>query len=529
MHSTTPQHGRTLRLALSSRSPLLPTMIIVLAILAATRASPIGKPSPLLSLDQLSAPSCDDPKACRSLWDIIRSCAITILLCTWVSVHPNIPSPQERWPRVTVRRIGLMLAALFVPEIMIAWALRQRQAAVALAEKHKDDGWTTTHGFFAIMGGFMEYEGNRAVRVLLPEQLKSYSLTGNGDFPRIAKEEIEDRSKGDVISKTVVILQTGWFVMQCIARGVRHLPITELELVTVAFAALNFVMYLLWWDKPLNVQRGVRVYKKRDTEQAIDDGDVEDTSSVGFWGTLGDSLLEFPATIVRGPLTTHASFVYRRRPESTEEPVDDGLVEAPSSVGFWGALCHSLSELPAAIVRGPLTANVHLHHTPWLWRVLSWPILKPSSILMGEDGHPEYENLKRINTFYPNSWPAGRAHAFAMFIVIAVASVFGGIHCIGWSFTFPSSIEQTLWRFSSVFIAVIPILMIPVTYALDGVEFAAGPWCYLWPIINWIFLTLPNVYMLGRLVLLVLPFLTLRSLPPAAYSAVHWTSFIPHI
>ncbi|KAI9435211.1 hypothetical protein F5148DRAFT_1304897, partial [Russula earlei] len=154
----------------------------------------------------------------RSLRDIIWSCAVTILLCIWVSVHPNIPSPDEKWPRVTVRRIGLMLAALFAPEIMIGWALRQRQTAAILAEMNKltiaDEGWTITHGHFAIMGGFMEYEGNRPVRVLLPGQLESYSLTGNGDFPRIAKEEIEDKSKGDIISKALVILQTGWFVTQ---------------------------------------------------------------------------------------------------------------------------------------------------------------------------------------------------------------------------------------------------------------------------------------------------------------------------
>ncbi|KAI9459826.1 hypothetical protein F5148DRAFT_961686, partial [Russula earlei] len=51
--------------------------------------------------------------------------------------------------------------------------------------------------------------------------------------------------------KSLVVLQTGWFVTQCIARGAQDPSITELELVTVAFASLNFVMCLLWWDKPL--------------------------------------------------------------------------------------------------------------------------------------------------------------------------------------------------------------------------------------------------------------------------------------
>jgi hypothetical protein len=161
------------------------------------------------------------------------------------------------------------------------------------------------------MGGFMEYEGNRPISGLLPRELESYSLTGNGDFPRLSKADIEDKSKGDAISKGLVILQTGWFVTQCIARGVQGLPITELELATVAFAALNFVIYLLWWDKPQNVQRDVRVYKKRMTEEPMDNGDVEAT--VGFWEGLGDSLSDFPAAIARGPVTesNHSSWLIR--------------------------------------------------------------------------------------------------------------------------------------------------------------------------------------------------------------------------
>ena len=63
----------------------------------------------------------------------------------------------------------------------------------------------------------MEYNGNEPVQTLLPNQLKGYSLTGKGDFPRIAIEEIEDKSKGDIVSKGLVVLQTGWFITQCIA------------------------------------------------------------------------------------------------------------------------------------------------------------------------------------------------------------------------------------------------------------------------------------------------------------------------
>jgi len=373
-------------------------MIFLFSILAATRALPIDPPSsPNPSLDQLQVPSCNYPYGCRSLWDIIWNSLLTILLCTWVSVHPNIPSPDERGPRILLRRVGLMVAALVVPEAIIAWALRQRQLAARLAKIHGEEGWTITHGFFATMGGFMEYDGNRPIRVLLPDQLESYSLTGNGDFPRISKADIEDKSKGDAISKALVVLQTSWFVTQCIARGVQGLPITELEIVTVAFSAFNFVIYLIWWDKPLNVRRGVRVYKKR----------------------------------------------------TTEHPVDDGHVEV--APGIWVVLQDALSDLAAAVVHGPTPSLGD--EMPWLFRVVIWCFTKPYQIILGPDATTESDG-KRVNSFYPSDWDdTGSATS----VVLAVASGFGGIHCIGWSFAFPASTEQTLWHVSSIMITVVPL------------------------------------------------------------------------
>jgi len=105
------------------------------------------------------------------------------------------------------------------------------------------------------MGGFMLFDGDDPVRTLEPEEIQQLSQNGEIDFPRITEMEIQDQSKGDGLSKGLVIVQTGWFLLQCIARGVERLPITELGIVTLAFAALNFVTYGLWWRKPLNVKR----------------------------------------------------------------------------------------------------------------------------------------------------------------------------------------------------------------------------------------------------------------------------------
>ncbi len=62
------------------------------------------------------------------------------------------------------------------------------------------------------------------------------------------------QKQGDALSKTVSILQISWFIMQCIARAIQHLPITLLEMTALAYAGLSMIMYFLWWYKPLNVK-----------------------------------------------------------------------------------------------------------------------------------------------------------------------------------------------------------------------------------------------------------------------------------
>ena len=72
--------------------------------------------------------------------------------------------------------------------------------------------------------------------------------------------EIRDKGKSDALTKFITLIQTAWFVVQCIARGIQRLPLTELEIVTLAYAMINFFIYVFWWDKPRNVQCPVRLY-----------------------------------------------------------------------------------------------------------------------------------------------------------------------------------------------------------------------------------------------------------------------------
>ena len=231
----------------------------------------------------LNTPACICSSDQRSMWDILWSCLATIFACSWVSVHPNIPAPNEsRW-RILCRRLELMFWAVVGPEMIIYWAFRQWLSACRLKNLYKgklsslmppminpqilnhkiltlERGWTMAHGYFIEMGGLMLFEGNVAKGVLSEERFSELLTAGKIAFPTVTAEDIEDRSKADGFSKTIALGQTLWFVAQCISRTAQHLDLTFIELLTLSLAALNGFMYFLWLHKPLDVRCPVRVY-----------------------------------------------------------------------------------------------------------------------------------------------------------------------------------------------------------------------------------------------------------------------------
>ncbi|KAG1741718.1 hypothetical protein EDB19DRAFT_1850920 [Suillus lakei] len=212
---------------------------------------------PSLPLNDTSTPALDVsnfPSSCntRTLWDIILSCVATLFACTWTAIHPNIPGMEEKKSAVLSRRLFIMMMALIIPELMITWATMQSRSA----------HWTVTHGFFAWMGGFILYVNNEPRATLKPYELLSFVREGCVDVPVIAEADIEDRSKGDALSKGIAVLQLAWFFIQLIARYAQNLPMTLLEIDTSAVASLTSIAYSFWWKKPKDVGRPYAVHWK---------------------------------------------------------------------------------------------------------------------------------------------------------------------------------------------------------------------------------------------------------------------------
>ena len=130
------------------------------------------------------------------------------------------------------------------------------------------------HRFFIIMGGFhlfkhsskemsnddrcISEEDDEPLHPLEESDLLGYSKS----FTMLTEVEIKDKGKSDWFAKSLVLLQMSWFVIQCIAHGIKHFPVTYPEIVTLAYVAMNFVIYAFWWNKPLNIDQPVRVFRK---------------------------------------------------------------------------------------------------------------------------------------------------------------------------------------------------------------------------------------------------------------------------
>jgi hypothetical protein len=326
------------------------------------------------------------------------------------------------------------------------------------------------HGFFAAMGGFVD-----GTELLSLEDIEQLVQNNQIEYPIATREEIEDKSKCDAITKALVVFQTTWFLLQCAARGSQHLAVTELELATTAFALLNIIIYALWWDKPLDVQRPI-VVRRRNAQDAAREADLDQNQE-------GNQPLE----------------------ESGVAPRQERHCWACSPGWLRDAWDGSRS-----VFRG------------WTWDDVwdgLWSVIKPFIVMVRAEDD-DYEETRTFFVVGRDDWDVSSIN-----LGYLVAVVFGGIHCVAWSFAFPSETEQLLWRIFSIAITGFPLAYVGIESTHDQLDDDN-------PVKTILFVTLfllTLLYPISRILLLVLSLTTLRSLPPSAYQTVQWTNFLPHV
>ena len=84
-------------------------------------------------------------------------------------------------------------------------------------------------------------------------------LARKGYFFPVSDADINNKSKANLLTKGLVLLQITWTVMQCFSWKVVGLPLSILEVHTLVHARCALTMYGLWFNKPFDVDQPVMV------------------------------------------------------------------------------------------------------------------------------------------------------------------------------------------------------------------------------------------------------------------------------
>ena len=122
--------------------------------------------------------------------------------------------------------------------------------------------WTLVHSLYANMGGLL-YIDSHHVSTGGPV---THPATANAVVQRcneeatcplkdlvLEKEDIEDKSKVDWLLKAIAISQILWLILNVATRGITKLPVTQLEIATVAFSLMAVATYAVNWWKPKDI------------------------------------------------------------------------------------------------------------------------------------------------------------------------------------------------------------------------------------------------------------------------------------
>lgn len=110
-----------------------------------------------------------------------------------------------------------------------------------------------------------------------------------------------------------------------------------------------------------------------------------------------------------------------------------------------------------------------------------------------------------------------------LWVGLLTAAAFNALHCIAWDYTFPTPVEQWIWRIASI-----------VAIGVSALSFVIAEAAYMkWLGLGMItkvtmFLCLP-IYVGARLCLIVVTFSSLRAVPADIYTSPSWVNSIIHI
>ncbi|KAI1325449.1 hypothetical protein F5Y16DRAFT_264878 [Xylariaceae sp. FL0255] len=541
-----------------------------------------------------------DPNG-RGTSSLVISCLSTLILCVWSALHLNVPVQNETKFRSLWLNVRWIIAGIYAPELVVFTAWRQwssarilqqvvskalRDPSNPLSQKGNTPEWTMIHSFFACAGGFaLELDNLRDATHDQPQDeataLPRLTVTARGIalmsrcgyLPHVDRNSIEDKSKANDMAKGVVLIQAFWMLVQVVGRLAFRLPVTLLEVNTVAHVLCAFAMYLFWWHKPLLPNHPIII-----TDNQL--------VPLAAWMYASSEMSGYVNPERRKSQTLVKTFfaslsLYSKTPEletislqsrvSIEEPAKEAVVLDSSCLldstlfRFKEASEACITELktmrekekgtafferrPKVLDRRPSSASKsQIDNRRWSFlqeALNSHSGLLDDRILLSHiaDGrHCVHLKPEPLVATYIKNWPSDdllrNVDGLVVGMILWLANFcYGGIHAAAWNDFFPSEAEKWLWRSSAAYIGFCGglwvILNFSVTRSPKLNEFwekwmdGEKTWFESFGL-GLVVFTCGFSLILARLYVVVEAFLSIRQLPIGAYDTPQWTNVFPH-
>ncbi|KAL8843031.1 MAG: hypothetical protein Q9176_002334 [Flavoplaca citrina] len=454
-----------------------------------------------------------------------------------------------------------------------------------VAEYSLENSWSRLHSFYANMGGFVfdldeassdngEAFTDKVSRLTLTPRGVAL-LAACGYLPNISKEDILDKNKSDNVSKLLSILQALWMLTQIISRLYNKLPITLLEVNTLAHIICAIIIYSLWWNKPKLINEPTKI--RGDWVPPIA-AYMFMSSQISGWKRTRPGILkkdwidpEFSILAFKPPISQklEGSGVMTCAMDTEPDLVTDSSssdvqisstphTSSVSDKGSWvrrPPFAFHTSGVPLeatlSAVDRRLESSGDFQSTRWalaaeamsLCPALASRVVCRASTQHGESLRWFEPVLEELVDDTIGNWATGNLlramSGFVMGMVVWSASMaYGGAHATAWHGQFPSRTELLLWRASSICIAgsgLTWILINMLARTSPGfkaywkeVETLRAHWTSLVGLGSLAFLC-GLAYVLARIYLVVESFISLRKLPASAFNTVEWTQLVPHL
>lgn len=119
---------------------------------------------------------------------------------------------------------------------------------------------------------------------------------------------------------------------------------------------------------------------------------------------------------------------------------------------------------------------------------------------------------KKYKALVDDGW-----HSLA--ILVLIGPIFGAIHCLAWDAPFPTSKEALAWRICAVATTSLPLLQsVVILFSNQDDGGSSIP-----PLIP------AALYVVARITLITLAFMSLRALPADAFKTIAWTNYVPNL